>query len=120
MFDVLQKFKRINCAVIEGAVCTALEYSLEDVDMPVTTIRIQAELEVPLEALCRKYNRSKSSLINQALKEFMAQDALAELRWQKTLPALRSMKSGKGAPAEEVFKWMQGWIVDEELPRPKC
>lgn len=88
--------------------------------MPVTTIRIDAELEVPLEVLCKKFNRSKSSLINQALKEFISQQVLAEQRWQKTLPALMSMKSGGGVPAEKVFKWMESWNTDKELPRPKC
>ncbi len=88
--------------------------------MLVTTIRIQTELEMPLEALCKKFNRSKSSLINQVLKEFIAQDPLAELQWQKTEPALRSMKWGNGVPAEKVFKWMRSWSANEKLPRPKC
>lgn len=87
--------------------------------MTVTSIRLQPELEEPLEALSKKLDRSKNYIINQALKEFVAQQALAEQRWQETLPALESMKAGKGVPAEKVYEWMRSWGTDNELPRPK-
>ena len=45
--------------------------------MTVTSIRLQAELEEPLEVLAKKLDRSKNYLINQALKEFIAQQELA-------------------------------------------
>jgi predicted transcriptional regulator len=92
---------------------------VENIAMTVTSIRLQAELEEPLEVLCKKLDRSKNYLINQALKEFIAQQALAEQRWNDTLPALESMKAGKGVPAEKVFEWMKSWGTDDELPRPK-
>ncbi|MDF1692931.1 MAG: ribbon-helix-helix protein, CopG family [Zhongshania sp.] len=87
--------------------------------MAVTSIRLQTELEEPLEVLCKKLDRSKNYLINQALKEFIAQQALAEQRWNETLPALDSMKAGKGVSSEKVFEWMKSWGTDDELPRPK-
>ncbi len=40
--------------------------------MGVTSVRLQPEIERPLEALSKKLDRSKNYLINQALKEFLA------------------------------------------------
>ena len=87
--------------------------------MTVTSIRLQPELEEPLDALCKKLDRSKNYLINQAVKEFIMQQALAEQRWQETLPALKSMTEGQGVPAEKVFEWIRSWGTEKELPRPK-
>lgn len=87
--------------------------------MPITSIRLQPELEEPLEALSKKLDRSKNYLINQALREFIAQQELAEKRWQETLPALESVKAGRTIPADKVFEWMRSWGSDKELPKPK-
>lgn len=87
--------------------------------MTVTSIRLQAELEAPLDALAKKLDRSKNYIINQALKDYLAEQALTEKRWQETLPALESMKAGKGVPADKVLEWMRSWGTDNELPRPK-
>ena len=86
--------------------------------MTVTSIRLQPELEVPLNELCKKLDRSRNYLINQAVKEFLAQQALAEQRWQETLPALESAKAGRTVPAEKVFEWMRSWGTENELPNP--
>ena len=87
--------------------------------MTVTSIRLQPELEEPLEALCKKLDRSKNYLINQALKEFIVQQAMAEQRWQETLPALESISAGRTVPADKVFEWMRSWGTDSELSKPK-
>lgn len=87
--------------------------------MTVTSIRLQPELEEPLEVLAKKLDRSKNYLINQALKEFVARQELAEQRWQETLPALESMMAGRGVPADKVFEWIRSWETENELSRPK-
>lgn len=87
--------------------------------MSVTSIRLQPELEAPLEALSKKLDRSKNYLINQALKEFIRHQALAEQRWQETLPALESVEVGRAVPAEKVYEWMRSWGSESELPKPK-
>lgn len=87
--------------------------------MTITSIRLQAELEEPLNDLAKKLDRSKNYIINQALKDYIAQQELVEKRWQETLPALESMKAGKGVPVEKVLEWMRSWGADNELPRPK-
>lgn len=87
--------------------------------MTVTSIRLQSDLEAPLEALCKKLDRSKNYLINQAVKEFIRQQELAEQRWQETFPAMESVKAGHTVPADKVYEWMRSWGTDSELPKPK-
>lgn len=87
--------------------------------MSVTSIRLQPDLEAPLEVLCKKLDRSKNYIINQAVKEFIRQQELAEQRWQDTLPALESVKAGKAVPADKVYEWMRSWGTDSELQKPK-
>ena len=87
--------------------------------MTMTTVRIKPELDEPLEMLAKKLGVSKDSIINQAVMDFIAQQELAERRWQETLPALDSMKAGRGVPADKVFEWMRSWGTENEVPRPK-
>jgi len=63
--------------------------------MGVTSIRLNAEVEVPLENLAQKLDRSKNYLINQAIKEYVARQAMEDARWEDTLKALASIKEGK-------------------------
>jgi predicted transcriptional regulator len=86
--------------------------------MTVTSIRLKSDIEAPLEALSKKMDRSKNYIINQAVKEFLERQSLAEQRWEQTLPALESAKQGNTVPAEKVFEWMRSWGTEHELPRP--
>ena len=77
--------------------------------MAVTSIRINSEVEVPLEQLARKLDRSKNYLVNQAIKEFLHRRAMEEARWADTLEALDSVKSGRLVEEKEVSAWLQSW-----------
>ena len=87
--------------------------------MNITSIRIPEEMEKPLEALSKKLDRSKSYLINQAIKEFIARQSLEESRWQDTLQALESIKSGNSIDEEDVNAWLNSWGTDKRLSTPK-
>lgn len=87
--------------------------------MSVTSIRLQPEIESPLEKLATKLDRSKNYLINQAIKEFIARRALDEARWDETLEALDSVKSNKLIEEQSVNEWLESWGSDSELTPPK-
>ena len=87
--------------------------------MSVTSIRLSSEVEAPLERLSTKLDRSKNYIINQAIKEFLARQAMEESRWSDTLEALDSVKSGRSINAKEVENWLQGWGSDDEKTAPK-
>ncbi|MCB1586066.1 MAG: ribbon-helix-helix protein, CopG family [Gammaproteobacteria bacterium] len=87
--------------------------------MNITSIRIPEEMEKPLEALSKKLDRSKSYLINQAIKEFIARQSLEDSRWQDTLQALESIMSGNSIDEEDVNAWLNSWGTKNRLSTPK-
>lgn len=87
--------------------------------MGVTSIRLNSEVEVPLENLARKLDRSKNYIINQAIKEFVQRQSMDDSHWEDTLVALNSIKAGKTIDGNEVTSWLESWGTNEELSPPK-
>ncbi len=87
--------------------------------MGVTSVRLQPEMENPLKELSKKLDRSKSYLINQAVKEFIARNSLEEQRWGETLEAIDSVKSGKLIEEKAVNNWLESWGTEGEIEPPK-
>ena len=87
--------------------------------MSVTSIRLQKELETPLEELAKKLHRSKNWLINQAVKEFVEKGALEERRWIETLQALDSVEQGVVVDSNNVHEWLDTWGMEEETSPPR-
>ncbi len=87
--------------------------------MAVTSIRLNSEVELPLENLAQKLDRSKNYIINQAIKEFVQRQSMDDARWEDTLEALNSIKSGKAIDGNEVASWLDSWGNNEELSPPK-
>ena len=83
--------------------------------MGVTSIRLQPEIENPLEKLAIKLDRSKNHLINQAIKEFLERKSLDEKRWDETLEAIDSVKSNNLVDEKEVNAWLESWGKEDEL-----
>lgn len=77
--------------------------------MGVTSIRLSAEMEAPLEQLSKKLDRSKNCIINQVIKEFVARQSMEDARWTETLEALESVKSGKTLNENNVTEWLESW-----------
>jgi len=87
--------------------------------MSVTSIRLQPEIEEPLELLSKKLDRSRNYLINQAIKEFIERRNIEEERWTDTLSAIESVKSGNVIDETEVNEWLKSWGSDNEKSPPK-
>jgi len=85
----------------------------------VTSIRLQAEIENPLENLAKKLDRSKNYLINQAIKEFIERKNSDEQRWTETMEAIASVKSGKVVAEKDVNTWLESWGSENETKPPK-
>lgn len=86
--------------------------------MGVTSIRLQADIEMPLEALAKRLDRSKNYLINQAIREFVERQVLEEQRWAETVMAIESVKAGRRASEQEVNAWLESWGQVGELEPP--
>lgn len=87
--------------------------------MGITSIRITDDVEKPLESLAKKLDRSKNYLINQAIKEFLARQSLEDSRWQDTLKALESIKTGKSIDEADVNAWLNSWGTKDRKSPPK-
>ena len=87
--------------------------------MGVTSVRLQPEVESPLENLSKKLDRSKNYLINQAIKEFLERRATDEQRWAETIEAIDSVKSDKSIDEKAVNDWLDSWGSEKELEPPK-
>ena len=77
--------------------------------MGVTSIRLNTDVEAPLEKLAQKLDRSKNYLVNQAIREFVRRQAMEEARWADTLEALSSVKEGNLVDEKVASAWMQSW-----------
>ena len=86
--------------------------------MGVTSVRLNSDIEAPLENLAQRLDRSKNYLINQAIKEFVARQAMEDSRWDDTLKALDSVKNGKVINESEVISWLKTWGTDTESSPP--
>lgn len=87
--------------------------------MSVTSVRLNSDIETPLEKLAQKLDRSKNYIINQAIREFIARQAMEDARWQDTLEALQSVKAGHLVDAGEVTKWLESWGTEGEQAPPQ-
>ncbi len=87
--------------------------------MGVTSIRLQADIEKPLEILSKKLDRSKNYIINQAIKEFLERRSIADKRWSDTLVALESVRNESVVKEIEVVDWLKNWGSDNEQSPPK-
>jgi predicted transcriptional regulator len=86
--------------------------------MAITSVRLTSDIEAPLEQLTKKLDRSKNYLINQAIKEFLARQAMEETRWADTLQALDSVESGNTVDESEVNAWLQTWGAENKSDVP--
>ena len=86
--------------------------------MGVTSVRLNSDIVAPLEKLAERLDRSKNYLINQAIKEFIARQAMEDSRWDDTLKALEPMKEGKLVDGSEVISWLKTWGTDSDSSPP--
>ncbi len=87
--------------------------------MAVSSIRLQPELEGPLNEIASKLKRSKNWILNQALREYVVRCELEEKRWQDTLEALESVQEGRVFEGEAVHTWLASWGRQDELSPPQ-
>lgn len=88
--------------------------------MSITSVRLQAEVETPLEVLAKRLDRSKNYLINQAVKEYLERQSVEEERWRETLTAIESVKKGKRVEEAKVTAWLESWGQENELEPPSA
>jgi predicted transcriptional regulator len=89
-----------------------------EIIMGVTSVRLNSDVEAPLEQIAQKLDRSKNYIINQAIREFVIRQSMEDDRWSDTIKALESVKSGKVVGEKEVSSWLQSWGSEDEKAPP--
>ena len=87
--------------------------------MSITSVRLNDDVDKPLDSLAKKLDRSKNYLINQAIKELLVKQSLEDARWQDTLQALESIKSGQSIDEADVNAWLNSWGTGARTSFPK-
>lgn len=87
--------------------------------MSITSVRLQADVERDLRRIADRQRRSKSWVINQALREYVQRETADGERWQQTLEALDDVAAGRVVPAKAVYAWLNSWGAAAETKPPK-
>ena len=71
--------------------------------MSVTSVRLSPEVEEKLAAVAERARRTKSWLINEAVKAYLERLGEDEKRWSETLEALASVRAGRVVGGEDIL-----------------
>jgi predicted transcriptional regulator len=80
------------------------------------SVRLQPELNDQVTAIAVSLDRSKSWVIEQAVKDYVALQA-----WQLAAidEGIQAADAGQVVPHEDVVAWVKSWDGPDELPMPE-
>lgn len=87
--------------------------------MSITSVRLNEEINSGLELAAAKTRRTKSWLINEAVRDYLVRMEEDAERWRDTLEALDQVKRGELADGAEVLKWLASWGKAAETQAPR-
>jgi predicted transcriptional regulator len=96
-----------------------MSYNVGDRVMSVTSVRLPPEVEEKLAAVADRARRTKSWLINEAVKEYLVRLGEDEKRWNDTLDALASVRAGRVVEGDAMLEWMSSWGRRAEKKPPR-
>ncbi len=87
--------------------------------MAVTSVRLSPEIEQRLQTVAGRARRSKSWLINEAVKDYLERLGENERRWAETVDALASVRAGRVVDGDETVAWIASWGRKGEKKPPR-
>jgi len=87
--------------------------------MSITSVRLSPEVEEKLAAVAERARRTKSWIINEAVRDYLGRLGEDEKRWQETLEALASVRAGRVVEGDDVLEWIASWGKKAEKKPPK-
>lgn len=87
--------------------------------MAMTSIRIPDDLMIRLQKTAEHLRRSKSWLINDAVREYLEREEIRARRLVETREALTEVKEGQLTEGDEVLDWLDSWGTEDEKAPPK-
>lgn len=86
--------------------------------MTITSFRLQDDLATSLEKSAKELDRSKTWVINEALRSYFQNQTIEKKRWLETLDALESVKAGDVVDGDKVMDWIKSWGTENEKEPP--
>jgi len=81
------------------------------------SLRLQPELNERVTAIANSLDRSKSWVIEQAIKDYVE---LEDWRRAAIEEGLKDADDGRVVAHDDVVAWVRSWDQPDELPPPKC
>lgn len=86
--------------------------------MSTTSFRIDDELEEKLNDIAQKLKRSKSWIINDALKTYIQQEERKQKMLRDTEEAIADIEADRIVSGKEVMEWLESWGTQNEKEAP--
>lgn len=87
--------------------------------MSTTSFRLDDDLEEKLEVTATKLQRTKSWIINDALRQYIAREEQKLRMLEQTQEAIADIQAQRVVSGEEVMKWLETWGTATEATPPK-
>ncbi len=82
--------------------------------MTTTSFRLDDDLESKLNSIAKNLSRSKSWIINDALRLYIAREETMQQILCETEDALTDLEAGRVVSGKEVMQWLESWGTDDE------
>ncbi len=87
--------------------------------MSTTSFRLDDDLEEKLEVTATKLQRTKSWIINDALRQYIVREEQKLKMLEETQEAIADIQAQRVVSGEEVMKWLETWGTASEATAPK-
>lgn len=87
--------------------------------MSTTSFRLDDDLENKLSSIAQSLSRSKSWIINDALRLYIAREERKQQMLRETEEALADLEAGRVVSGVEVMQWLETWGTEGETEAPK-
>jgi len=85
--------------------------------MSTTSFRLDDDLESKLDGVAQTLRRSKSWIINDALRVYIEREERKQQMLLETQAALADLETGRIIAGEEIMQWLASWGTDFEQGR---
>lgn len=87
--------------------------------MNTTSFRLDDDLEEKLEVTATKLQRTKSWIINDALRQYIVREEQKLKMLEETQEAIADIQAQRVVSGEEVMNWLETWGTSSEATAPK-
>ncbi len=70
--------------------------------------------------MAERARRTKSWLVNGAVKDYLDRLGQDERRWGETIEALASVKAGRIVDGDQMMEWIASWGIRRSAPARKA